>query len=88
MGLAAIGAFLYLRRKTLGGAELALYWFAAATLYAIAAVSIVTWLDLFGTTYAGLLTRHFPFWWQPRSLPSGVRLLAGSSSLSTGLASP
>jgi TIR domain len=32
VGLVAIGAFLYLRRKTLGGAELALYWFAAATL--------------------------------------------------------
>ena len=60
VGLLAVGAALFLRRRTLGGAELALYWFAAATLYSIAAVSIVTWLDLFGTTYAGLLTSALP----------------------------
>jgi hypothetical protein len=60
VGLLVVGAALFLRRRTLGGAELALYWFAAATLYAIAAVSIVTWLDLFGTTYAGLLTSGLP----------------------------
>jgi hypothetical protein len=60
VGLLAVGAVLFLRRKTLGGAELALYWFAASTLYAIAAVSIVTWLDIFGTTYAAVLTSAFP----------------------------
>jgi hypothetical protein len=60
VGLLAVGGVLFLRRRTLGGAELALYWLAAVTLYAIAVISIVTWLDLFGTTYAALLTSAFP----------------------------
>lgn len=59
-GMIAIACVLFLRRRTIGGAELALYWFAAVTFYAVAAVSIITWLDLFGTTYAGLLTSAFP----------------------------
>ena len=60
LGLLAVGAVLFLRRRTLGGAELALCWLAAVTLYAIAAVSIVKWLDLAQTVTAGLLTSGLP----------------------------
>ena len=52
--LLAVGAVLFLRRRTLGGAELALYWFAAISVLGCAAVLVVGALDLVGTINADL----------------------------------
>ena len=59
-GLLAIGVMLFLRRKKLGAAELALHWFAAVMFYAVAALSILTWLDLYGTVSQPFLTAGLP----------------------------
>ena len=46
VGLIVVGAVLYVRRKSLAGAELALYWFAAMSFLASVSISIIGALDL------------------------------------------
>jgi hypothetical protein len=50
VGLAGVLAAVYLRRHVLGGAELAVYWFAAVSFFAIAALSVISRLG-----YAGVI---------------------------------
>jgi hypothetical protein len=45
-GLLAGGFAVYVRRKAVGGAELAVYWFATISLLGIGVVSVLTWLGL------------------------------------------
>ncbi len=77
-GLMAIGVVLFFRRKTLGGAELALDWFAAVMFYAIAAVSVVTSLNLSGTGAQPLLTSALP-------VLTATALVAARRGVMTGL---
>jgi hypothetical protein len=60
LGLLAIGVMLFFRRTTLGGAELALHWFAAVMFYAVAAISVVTSFSLYGTAAQPFLTSSLP----------------------------
>ena len=48
-GLVAVGVALYLRREVLGGAELALYWYAAVSSLAVIILSAVTSLGQGGS---------------------------------------
>jgi hypothetical protein len=77
-GLLAIGLMLFFRREKLGAAELALHWFAAVMFYAVAALSIVTWLDLYGTVSQPFLTAGLP-------VLTGAALLAARPREMTGL---
>jgi hypothetical protein len=55
-GLLAIGAMFYVRRNVLGGAELALYWFAAVSFYHLGAISLTLWLKLAASVHTNLST--------------------------------
>ena len=54
VGLIVVGAVFYVRRKSLAGAELALYWFAAMSFLACVSISIISALDLTRTINANL----------------------------------
>lgn len=54
VGLIAAAMILYMRRNVMGGAELALYWFALISFFALIAISAVTSLDLASTINADL----------------------------------
>ena len=53
-GLVALSVAFYARPNALGGAELALLWFAAITLYAVGAISMVN-----GSISLAPFTLHF-----------------------------
>lgn len=53
-GLIAVGVVFYVRRGVLGGAELALYWYASISFFALMAPSAVTAWGLAGTINADL----------------------------------
>jgi hypothetical protein len=54
-GVIVTGVIFILRRRVLGGTELALYWFALVSFLACAGVSMGTWLGSAGTINADLL---------------------------------
>lgn len=55
-GLVAVAVALYIRRDLLGGAELALYWYAAVSALTILILSLATMLGLGGTLNSDAIT--------------------------------
>jgi hypothetical protein len=55
-GLVAVAVALYIRRDLLGGAELALYWYAAVSALAILILSVATILGFGGTLNSDAIT--------------------------------
>ncbi len=55
-GFVAVAVALYIRRDLLGGAELALYWYAAVSALAILILSVATMLGLGGTLNSDAIT--------------------------------